>query len=168
MPKGSRNLNVIAAIIAQKKLLEWSDIRGLVISVTNLLHMTLGGKKYDTSSKLNKTPPMGAPKATATPAAQAALRISRLLPVNKRSDPQDDKRRSRKDEPSFVSYLLKKRLTMFPMQLAMWTNGPSLPRRVSQPLAPLHTKHRGIPSDNPEATESARPTDLVNRVRPPR
>jgi hypothetical protein len=42
--------------------------------------MTLGGKKYDTSSKLNNTPPMGAPNATATPAAEAALKISRLLP----------------------------------------------------------------------------------------
>ena len=42
--------------------------------------MTLGGKKYDTSSKLNKTPPIGAPNATATPAAEAALKISRLLP----------------------------------------------------------------------------------------
>lgn len=41
--------------------------------------MTFGGKKYDTSSKLNKVPPIGAPKATATPAAHAALRISRLL-----------------------------------------------------------------------------------------
>jgi hypothetical protein len=44
--------------------------------------MTFGGKKYDTSSKLNKVPPMGAPKATATPAAHAALRISRRFAVN--------------------------------------------------------------------------------------
>ena len=48
----------------------------------HLLHMTFGGKKYDTSSKLNKVPPMGAPKATATPAAHAALRISRRFAVN--------------------------------------------------------------------------------------
>ena len=40
---------------------------------------TFGGKKYETSSKLNKVPPIGAPNATATPAAQAALRISRRL-----------------------------------------------------------------------------------------
>lgn len=40
---------------------------------------TFGGKKYETSSKLNKVPPIGAPKATATPAAHAALRISRRL-----------------------------------------------------------------------------------------
>ena len=46
-----------------------------------LLHMTFAGKKYETSSKLNRTPPMGAPKATATPAAQAALRMPRRLPV---------------------------------------------------------------------------------------
>lgn len=49
---------------------------------THLLHMTFGGKKYETSSKLNKVPPMGAPKATATPAAHAALRISRRFAEN--------------------------------------------------------------------------------------
>ena len=31
------------------------------------------------TSKENKTPPMGLPKATATPAAAQALRISRVL-----------------------------------------------------------------------------------------
>ena len=81
VPNGSRNFNVMAAIIAQKKLFERSEVTRLVMLITtNLLHMTLGGKKYDTSSKLNKTPPIGAPNATATPAAEAALRISRLLP----------------------------------------------------------------------------------------
>ena len=49
-----------------------------------LRHMTFAGKKYDTSSRLNKTPPMGAPKATATPAAHAALRIPRRLPAGTR------------------------------------------------------------------------------------
>lgn len=43
------------------------------------LRLTLGGKKYDTSSKLNNVPPMGAPNATATPAAHAALNISLRL-----------------------------------------------------------------------------------------
>lgn len=42
--------------------------------------MTFGGKKYETSSRLKRTPPIGAPKATATPAALAALNISRRLP----------------------------------------------------------------------------------------
>lgn len=45
---------------------------------------TLGGKKYDTSSRLNKVPPIGAPKATATPAAHAALRISRRFAARSR------------------------------------------------------------------------------------
>lgn len=36
------------------------------------------------------------------------------------------------------------------MQLAIWTNGPS------------------FPNDRPDATESARPTDFVNKTRPPR
>lgn len=45
------------------------------------MRLTFGGKKYDTSSKLNNVPPIGAPKATATPAAHAALRISRRLAV---------------------------------------------------------------------------------------
>lgn len=42
--------------------------------------MTFGGKKYETSSRLKSTPPIGAPKATATPAALAALKISRRFP----------------------------------------------------------------------------------------
>ena len=52
VPNGSRNFRVAAATIAQKKL----------------RHITLGGKKYETSSSEKRTPPMGAPKATATPA----------------------------------------------------------------------------------------------------
>ncbi len=38
--------------------------------------------------------------------------------------------------PSFVSYLLKNRLTMLPTQEAMCTNGPSLPAQT-EVLAPL-------------------------------
>lgn len=48
------------------------------------VQLTFGGKKYETSSKLNKVPPIGAPNATATPAAHAALRISRRLAVEYR------------------------------------------------------------------------------------
>src|SRR6266550_294707 len=55
-----------------------------------------------------------------------------------------------RSQPSLFSYLLEKRLIILPMQLAMCTKGPSLP------------------SDSPEATDSARPTDFVNKVRPPR
>src|SRR5258706_7457924 len=115
VPNGLRNLSVAAAIIAQKKL----------------LHITLGGKKYEISSSEKSVPPTGAPKATATPAAPAALKTSLRF-------------------ASFVSYFLKNRLTMFPIQLTMCTKGPSLPR------------------DNPLATDIARPTDLANRTRPPR
>lgn len=95
----------------------------------------LGEQGYKVSSVpvAVKPGPAGltAPKATATPAAQAALRISRRL-------------------PSFVSYLRTRREQMLPMQLAMWTIGPSLP------------------SERPAATDSVRPTDLVKSVRPPR
>jgi hypothetical protein len=73
---------VIAAIMAQKKLRSMRHEQTPSIVKTYLRHITLGGKKYETSSKLNKVPPIGAPKATATPAAQAALRISRRLAVN--------------------------------------------------------------------------------------
>jgi hypothetical protein len=51
-------------------------------SGAQLIYCTFEGKKYDTSSKLNRTPPIGAPNATATPAAEAALRISRRFPVD--------------------------------------------------------------------------------------
>ncbi len=109
---------------------------------------TLGGKKYDTSSKLNNVPPIGAPKATATPAAQAALRISRRFPEhNKILDHINQREES---APSLFSYLTAKRLIMLPTQLAICTKGPSLPK------------------DRPDATDSANPTDFVKRTRPPR
>lgn len=83
----------------------------VTIAQKKLLHIVLLGKKNETSSKLNKTPPMGAPKATATPAAEAADRISRFL-------------------PSFLAYFVKMRVVMFPTQQAICTSGPSLPRLI--------------------------------------
>lgn len=59
--------------------------------------MVFEGKKYDTSSRLNRTPPIGAPNATATPAADAALNSSRLF-------------------PSLKLYLLNNRHVIFPIQ----------------------------------------------------
>lgn len=75
--------------------------------------MTFGGKKYDTSSKLNKTPPIGAPNATATPAAEAALRISRLFPGNQglHNLSQDIKASSVATERTFVCLILDKKPT---------------------------------------------------------
>lgn len=75
VPKGLNNFKEMAAIIAQKKLSAVSMTRNVRSKylLLYLLHITLAGKKYDTSSKLNSVPPIGAPKATATPAAQAAL-----------------------------------------------------------------------------------------------
>lgn len=42
---------------------------------------------YLTSSRLNRTPPIGAPKATATPAAALALSISLRFPENHEYSP---------------------------------------------------------------------------------
>ena len=60
------------------------------------------------TSKENKTPPIGLPKATATPAAAVAVKISRVL-------------------EAFCLYLLKRREMTFPVQTAKCTLGPSLP-----------------------------------------
>ncbi|KAI6757186.1 hypothetical protein HG531_003011 [Fusarium graminearum] len=60
----------------------------------------VSGKKYETSSKPNSTPPKGAPKATATPAAAAAEMTSRRL-------------------PSFRSYFENIRHKILPTQAAM-------------------------------------------------
>ena len=105
LPNGSKNLRVIAATIAQKKLSEHQLNSIQTAQIAHLLHMTFAGKKYETSSRLNKTPPMGAPKATATPAAHAALRTSRLLAVY-----NCEKRGTAhicENLPSLVSYLPK-------------------------------------------------------------
>ena len=45
----------------------------------DFMRVTFYVKSYLTSSKENKTPPIGAPKATETPAAEAADNISRFL-----------------------------------------------------------------------------------------
>ena len=91
---------------------------------------------------------MGAPNATATPAALAALSISRRLPGNGLTE--EKRLRVTDNTPSLFSYLPKYRLTVFPIQLAMCTNGPSFPR------------------ESPDATENASPIALVKRVRAPR
>lgn len=59
-PNGLINRKINEAIRAQK----------------NDLHRVFNGKQQLTSSKLNNTPPIGAPKATDTPAAAAADKIS--------------------------------------------------------------------------------------------
>lgn len=54
-----------------------------------LLHIVLMLKVWLISSIENRTPPMGEPNATATPAALAAVMISRVLPIeNNKQDIQ--------------------------------------------------------------------------------
>lgn len=60
------------------------------------------------TSNEKSTPPIGAPKATETPAAQAADMISRLL-------------------ASFRAYFLKRRVVTFPIAHVRWTRGPWTP-----------------------------------------
>ena len=60
------------------------------------------------TSSENKTPPIGLPKATATPAAAVAVKISRVF-------------------EAFRLYLSKKREMTLPVQTAKCTLGPSLP-----------------------------------------
>lgn len=45
-------------------------------------HIVLMGKLTVISSRANRTPPIGEPNATATPAAEAAVTISRILAVS--------------------------------------------------------------------------------------
>jgi len=71
-------------------------------------HMVLCGKKDETSSSEYRIPPIGAPNATATPAAQAADRISLVLACEWR-------------------YRANSAHCRFPMAAAMCTKGPSLP-----------------------------------------
>lgn len=66
--------------------------------------MTFGGKKYETSSRLKSTPPIGAPKATATPAALAALKISRRFPGQ--SNERGHRRSIKERAPTFIILIL--------------------------------------------------------------
>lgn len=73
----------------------------------------------------NNTPPMGEPKATATPAADAAVITSLILPEagvkgvirGRMSRHELELREKRLDHPA----------TMDPIQQATWTDGPSFP-----------------------------------------
>jgi hypothetical protein len=82
----------MVAIMAQKKL----------------FHMVLFGNCVLISSKANNTPPMGDPKATATPAALDAVKISLISAL-------------------LVLNRLKHLEMTLPTQHAMCTEGPSLP-----------------------------------------
>ena len=72
--------------------------------------------------------------------------------------------------PSFVSYLLKKRLTIFPMQEAICTKGPSLPTLTCCYVESKehYAARNDVPKERPDATDNASPTDFVNSVLPPR
>lgn len=74
------------------------------------------------TSNENNTPPIGLPKATATPAAADAVRISLVF-------------------AAFNLYLLKAREITFPVHTAKWTLGPSFPTERPDAIA------RGSPMD---------------------
>ena len=84
-----------AVMFAPRKVI--SLVRELV-GRTYLRHITFAGKKYDTSSRLKRTPPIGAPNATATPAAHAALRISRRFAGGREVHYHQKRRSARQDE----------------------------------------------------------------------
>jgi len=132
------------------------------MAAQNERQRTLGGKNVETSSRENRTPPMGAPKATATPADSGEKYREPIDGSMSVFEPQKVNQKKLDDSPaqaalrisllfaSFVSYFTNTRETMFPMQEAMWTIGPSLPRF------------------KPDATESVSPTAFVKSVHPPR
>lgn len=68
------------------------------------------------TSRENSTPPIGLPKATATPAAAVAVKTSRVF-------------------DALCLYLLKKREITFPAQTAKCTLGPSLPTERPEAIA---------------------------------
>ena len=84
------------------------------------------GEKERLTSMENNTPPIGEPNATATPAALAAVTISRIFPkcTNKQSPQQQP-------EEYRVPWLCENRpkspATRLPTQHATCTDGPSLP-----------------------------------------
>ena len=72
--------NVTVATRAQKKLLQRVFILNELLISCKLLHDNIRNEDQRTSIE-NMTPPIGEPKATATPAALAAVTISRILPA---------------------------------------------------------------------------------------
>lgn len=82
----------------------------------NERHIVLIGKLSVISSSANRTPPIGLPNAVATPAAEAAVTISRILACE---------REKREKQPA----------TTDPIEHATWTEGPSLPTERPDAIA---------------------------------
>jgi hypothetical protein len=72
--------NVTVATRAQKKLLQRVFILNELLISCKLLYDDMRNEDHNTSIE-NMTPPIGEPKATATPAALAAVTISLILPA---------------------------------------------------------------------------------------
>ena len=125
VPNGSRNFRVIAAIIAQKKLLQLSAIAELVVPGHMPSPHDLRREEIRHFLQAEQHPTYGCTErdrdtsggSGAQDLASFAFGLMIRSPFHKIRD--IDKGRSRENGPSFVSYLMKKRLTMFPMQLAM-------------------------------------------------
>lgn len=77
------------------------------------------------------TPPMGEPKATATPAALDAVRISRILTEGQRGHLM----RLTGHSLWLSRYRGNSRATTLPTAHATWTEGPSLPTARPDPIA---------------------------------
>lgn len=112
VPNGLSALSVAVATIAAQKL----------------RHSTLAGKNELTSSRLNSTPPIGAPNATATPAGGRESRdrvsVSQSISIATGREKRSDLPAQAADKislllPSFVSYFVKHLETRLPMQDAM-------------------------------------------------
>lgn len=72
--------NVTVATRAQKKLLQRVFMLNELLISCKLLYDDMRNEDQTTSIE-NMTPPIGEPKATATPAALAAVTISLILPA---------------------------------------------------------------------------------------
>jgi len=101
-------------------------------------------KRYVPSEK--RTPPKGAPKATETPAAAAAERISRCRAEEKATSVKRTNSEIDFDSPPFPLRETKGFMISSPTQQATCTSGPSFPKL------------------NPEATANGRQRDLMRSV----
>jgi hypothetical protein len=139
-----------------------------ITDVTNAVHMSRSLENRSSSSKPNKTPPRGLPKATDTPAAAAADRTRRFLTKTVFSVFLRSFAYTRVNLRSLVPNDGNSLITSADKQQLTCTIGPWMKRASCIGMRIAVAIRTSFPRERPDATESARPSPLINSVQGPR
>ena len=115
------------------------DYKSVSTLIQREIHSKKSFKHTGTSSRLNRTPPIGAPNATDTPAAAAA--DNTCMEIGHNIANSSDLHYDIYHTSRFLQYLGNKFERRLPQQQAMWTRGPSFPRLNPAPTLSTIPRH---------------------------